>query len=73
MTEHNVVKTVEEVCAMSENVYSNLRINLSLHMQLVLTVLLVGAVLWLMFFTPIPNTHDFFHASRHSIGILACH
>ncbi len=58
---------------MGENVYSRFRINMSLLAQLGVIVSLTGAVLWLMFFTPIPNTHDFFHATRHSIGILACH
>lgn len=58
---------------MGENAYSRFRINMSLLAQLGMIVSLTGAVLWLMFFTPIPNTHDFFHATRHSIGILACH
>lgn len=56
-----------------ENIYSRFKIYLSLEAQLVLTVSMVGIVLWMMFFTPTPNTHDLFHASRHSIGILACH
>ncbi len=58
---------------MEENIYSKFKVNLSLRAQLALIVSFTGLVLWLMFFTPIPNTHDFFHASRHSIGILACH
>ncbi len=58
---------------MGENVYSKFRIDMSLLAQLWVIMTLTGAVLWLMFFTPIPNTHDFFHAARHSIAILACH
>jgi len=58
---------------MEENIYSRFKVYLTLRVQLALIVSVIGAVLWLMFFTPIPATHDFFHASRHSIGILACH
>lgn len=59
---------------MEENIYSYSRLRkLGLKAQLALIVFLVGVVLWLMFFTPIPATHDFFHATRHAIGILACH
>ena len=57
-----------------ENVYkSRYEINLGLPTQLALIIALVGAVLWMAFFTPIAATHDYFHAARHSIGILACH
>jgi|GEM_PF-3310294 hypothetical protein len=55
------------------NIYNRIKINLSLHVQLATIVLLTGGLLWMLFFTPIPATHDIFHASRHSIGILACH
>ncbi|WP_457554799.1 hypothetical protein [Candidatus Pyrohabitans sp.] len=58
---------------MSEYGYSRFKIDMGLLAQLAVIVGVTGAVLWLMFFTPIPNTHDFFHATRHSIGILACH
>jgi hypothetical protein len=53
--------------------YFRHRINLSLKAQMALAVSAIGALLWVMFFSPIPAAHDFFHASRHSIGILACH
>ncbi len=53
--------------------HAGFRVELSLLAQLGVIVALTGAVLWMMFFTPIPATHDFFHAARHSIGILACH
>lgn len=53
--------------------YFRHRINLSIKAQMMLAVAGIGALLWVMFFTTIPATHDFFHASRHSIGILACH
>jgi hypothetical protein len=58
---------------MEEHIYSRFKVNLSLRAQLALIVSVTGVALWLMFFTPIVNAHDYFHASRHSIGILACH
>lgn len=53
--------------------YFRHRINLSINAQMMLAVAGIGALLWVMFFSTIPATHDFFHASRHSIGIFACH
>lgn len=55
------------------NIYSRFKANLSLKVQLALIVSIAGVMLWLLFFTPIEATHNLFHASRHSIGILACH
>lgn len=58
---------------MEENIFSRHWFDLGLGAQMALIVFLVTAVLWAVFFSPIPQTHDFFHQARHSIGILACH
>jgi hypothetical protein len=58
---------------MEENIYSRLWLDLGLGAQMALIVFLVAAVMWAVFFSPIPQTHDLFHHARHSIGILACH
>jgi cobalt transporter subunit CbtB len=58
---------------MEEHIFSRRWLNLGLRAQIALILLLVSGVLWLVFFSPIPQTHDFFHQARHSIGFLACH
>ncbi|MFQ5815852.1 MAG: hypothetical protein ACE5G7_05085 [Candidatus Hydrothermarchaeaceae archaeon] len=58
---------------MEDYIYRHFGINLGLKMQLGLTTLATGLVLWALFFSDMQPTHDFFHHARHSIGILSCH
>jgi len=48
-------------------------ISISLVLQAVIFVTMVGLVLWTMLFTPYGNIHDPLHALRHALYLIPCH
>ena len=50
-----------------------LNVTLSLVVQVVLLLFVVGVVLWALLFTQMPATHDFFHDIRHGLFLIPCH
>ncbi len=58
---------------MGEYVYNYFRAYLNHRTQLALTLLAIGAILWVALFSSIEPAHSLFHHARHSVGIVACH
>lgn len=38
-----------------------------------ITLAIIGVVLYTMFFTTTPIVHDYFHELRHSLMLIPCH
>lgn len=49
------------------------RHNIALTTQACILVAACAVVLYAVLFTNVPTVHDFFHAVRHSLGIIPCH
>ncbi|MAG36859.1 MAG: hypothetical protein CL878_11545 [Dehalococcoidia bacterium] len=48
-------------------------ISLTLVIQAVVFLAIVGLVIWTVLMTPYGNVHDPFHALRHALYIIPCH